>query len=255
MAHIKMSLRSEVLGMSVPVTVILPDRTKEEVDAGKLHPVLWLLHGASDDHTAWARETSIDRYARHAGLCVVMASARMSRYRDMAHGGKYFTFFADELPLILGRMFPLSARREDNFVCGLSMGGAGAFRLGLMRPGQYAAIGCLSAALSNVRADKLKEPGVREGYALAFGEQDPTSEMDEMRQVAVNAVESGVRLPRVYHCCGTEDFLLDNARATRDFFQGLQSDPFGYVYEEDAGAHTWGYWDEHIQRFLAFIKE
>ncbi len=253
MAHIRMHIMSETLGMGVPATVILPERTTEEVANGKLHPVLWLLHGASDDHTAWVRETSIDRYARHAGLAVVMANARMSRYRDMAHGGKYFTFFADELPRIMGQMFPLSAQREDNFVCGLSMGGAGALRLGLMRPQQYAAVGCLSAGLSNFQPQRLEEPGIRESYTLSFGDQDPATEMEEMMRAAMASIEAGGPLPRIYHCCGTDDFLLSNAHVTRDFFRGLEGDPFRYAYEEDAGAHTWGYWDEHIQHFLRFI--
>ena len=52
---------------------------------------------------------------------------------------------------------------------------------------------------------------------------------------------------------GTEDFVLPSARETRDFFQGLAGNPFDYTYEEHPGAHTWEYWDEHIQDFLRFI--
>ena len=48
-------------------------------------------------------------------------------------------------------------------------------------------------------------------------------------------------------------FLLENAHQMRDFFQGIDGNPFDYTYEEAPGAHTWEFWDEHIQHFLRFL--
>ncbi|MGN1410368.1 MAG: hypothetical protein ACI4XJ_09345, partial [Eubacteriales bacterium] len=62
-------------------------------------------------------------------------------------------------------------------------------------------------------------------------------------------------IPRIYHSTGCSDFLLEASHFTRDFFGGFDGNPFGYVFEEDPGEHTWEYWDEHIQRFLKFIYE
>lgn len=42
---------------------------------------------------------------------------------------------------------------------------------------------------------------------------------------------------------------------TRDFFQSFPGNPFGYVYDEDPGAHTWEFWDEHLKRFLGFLHD
>ncbi len=253
MALIRMNFFSDALGMCVPATVILPRRTGEQTAQGVKHPVLWLLHGMSGDHADWTRYTAIERYVSGAGLAVVMPSAHQSRYMDMAHGGKFFTYIADELPGVMRAFFPLSDRREDNFVCGLSMGGAGSFRIGLTRPGNYAAIGCLSAGASNFRKERLDEDAAyARAVLLTFGNQDPSNELEEMRALARDAVARG-QAPRVYHACGLDDQLLERARATRDFFESLPGNPFGYVYEEDPGAHTWDYWDAHIRRFLAFI--
>ena len=54
---------------------------------------------------------------------------------------KHFITFT-LLVMLLGRMFKLPARREQNFIAGLSMGGYGALFLGLSRPDLYA--GCAS---------------------------------------------------------------------------------------------------------------
>ena len=54
--------------------------------AGDDCPVLYLLHGLSDDHTAWLRYTSIERYAAAAGLAVVMPAVDRSFYADERHG-------------------------------------------------------------------------------------------------------------------------------------------------------------------------
>ena len=43
------------------------------------------------------------------------------------------------------------------------------------------------------------------------------------------------------------------AQSTRAFFQSFEGNPFDYICEEDEGAHTWEYWDEHIQHFLKYI--
>ena len=65
--------------------------------------------------------------------------------------------------------------------------------------------------------------------------------------------ESGKPLPKLYIWCGTEDFLLENARETKAFFESLEGNPFDYQYEEMPGAHTWDFWDARIQDFLRYI--
>src|SRR5512147_42451 len=127
---------SQALGLSISMDVILPLRPWSQgasAQAGR-HPTLYLLHGMSDDHTIWQRRTSIERYVDPLGLAVVMPAVARSFYTDMYAGPKYWTFISEELPEIARAFFPLSAAREDNYVAGLSMGGYGAFKLGLRQP-------------------------------------------------------------------------------------------------------------------------
>lgn len=62
-------------------------------------------------------------------------------------------------------------------------------------------------------------------------------------------------LPEIFHTCGSEDFLIEKARETRDFFQGMEGNPYHYVYEEHEGIHGWDYWDEHITDFLNYLEK
>ena len=67
MALFQVKFFSETLGMCTSVNVILPQKIHGigvEGSSGTKdrYPVLYLLHGASDDHTIWLRRTNIERY-------------------------------------------------------------------------------------------------------------------------------------------------------------------------------------------------
>jgi putative tributyrin esterase len=149
MAFIQCDFYSETLQLSTTMNVILPRQTRSQIEKGstRRHPTLLLLHGLSDDHTMWVRQTSIERYAAQYGLAVIMPAVQRSFYQDMAYGLKYWTFISEELPQLARSFFPLSAKREDNFVAGLSMGGFGAFKLALNYPEKFAAAASLSGAI------------------------------------------------------------------------------------------------------------
>src|SRR5574339_546099 len=124
---------SEVLTLQSTLFVLLPQRSLSNTKKAprKQLRTLYLLHGRSDDHTAWQRQTSIERYVEGLDLAVVMPAVHLSYYTDMAHGGKYWQFISEEIPAFVRNTFSLSSARKDNFVAGLSMGGYGAFKLAL----------------------------------------------------------------------------------------------------------------------------
>src|SRR6476619_7886720 len=130
------------------MTVILPQSTAGQIgmtgsESTGETPVLYLLHGLSDDDTIWLRRTSIERYVAALGLAVVMPQVHRSFYTDEAYGNRYWTYLSEELPEIVHGFFRLSRRREDTFVAGLSMGGYGALKWALRDPGRFAAAASL----------------------------------------------------------------------------------------------------------------
>ena len=105
MALIHVDFFSEVLGMSSQMEVILPQQTEGQIGIGHVekqnkYPVLYLLHGMTDNQTIWTRNTSIERYAAEHGIAVVMPNAHLGWYTDMQYGFDYFTFFSEELPAL-----------------------------------------------------------------------------------------------------------------------------------------------------------
>ena len=134
MAFTEFHYYSETLEIDVSVNVILPETRIMAQQEGKPLPTLYLLHGLSDDHTHWVRQTRLEFYARKYRLAIIMPCVNRSFYTDMKRGAKYFTFVSEELPRVMEMYFPLSSRREDRFAAGLSMGGYGATKFGLRLP-------------------------------------------------------------------------------------------------------------------------
>lgn len=124
MALLTCDFFSETLQLGTSMTVVLPQATEEQTGVESVgatvagYPVLYLLHGLSDDHTAWVRYTSIERYAAARGLAVVMPAVARSFYADEVHGLPYWQFVSRELPEVVGGFFRVSRRREDTFVAG-----------------------------------------------------------------------------------------------------------------------------------------
>jgi S-formylglutathione hydrolase FrmB len=65
------------------------------------------------------------------------------------------------------------------------------------------------------------------------------------REVAKGSVK-----PRLYQCCGTEDFLYADNIRFRDHVREL---PLDFTYEEGPGEHVWAYWDKMIQNVLKWM--
>lgn len=247
---------SESLHMRSTMYVLLPQRALAETkkERASKYRTLYLLHGRTDDHTAWQRFTSIEWYVQGLNVAVVMPAVHLSFYTDMAYGGKYWQFVSEEVPALARDTFPLSSRREDTFVAGQSMGGYGAFKLALRYPERFAAAASLSGGLDiceTVRLDNPRNDADRLAELRnAFGDLSkvPGSEHD-LIALAKKTARKPVK-PRLYQCCGTEDKLYaDNLR----FRAAVQKLALDLTYEEGPGEHTWAYWDRMIRNVLAWM--
>ena len=257
MALIDCKFYSEALGLSTSMTVILPQATETQIGMQNVskngkHKTLYLLHGLSDDHSIWLRRTSLERYVAPLGIAVIMPAVHRSFYTDMVYGGDYERFVADELPKIARSFFPLSDAREDSYVAGLSMGGYGAFKLAFNYPENYCAAASLSGAVDMAsRFEHPENPHQNDGVNI-FG--DPPrlrGTKHDLFFAAQQLKTSGKPIPRLYQCCGTEDFLYDDNRRFRDF---AEKEELSLTWQEDAGyEHTWDYWDLRIQSVLKWM--
>lgn len=257
MALMHVDFFSDVLGMSVNMDVILPQRTRGQIGmegagAEGQYKTMYLLHGMSDDHTIWQRRTSIERYVSDLGIAVVMPTTHLAFYTDTVYGMRYWTFLSEELPAICREFFPrMSSKREDTLAAGLSMGGYGAWKLGLRASDTFGAAASLSGALDIVRDYRwnlAQCPERRLLFEGVFGsEEQLKGSDDDLLALADKLAAQEKRLPRLYAWCGTEDFLYEGNLAAWAHVRQLG---FPLTCEQSEGDHQWKYWDAKIQDVL-----
>jgi len=271
MAIIESKFFSKELFRSVCVNVILPlpdsgdnffgSKTYLPHD-GQKYQVLYLLHGFSADHSDWSRFSGIERYAQAKQLAVVMPGVDNSFYSNLPGGGNYYNYYTKELPTVMQRIFPISGKRENNFIAGLSMGGFGAYKAALLNPEQYIAAASLSGGMDIVGNYKKgsedlsnsKFPDIPIAHWLegVYGSDlmyfNP--ETDDLRVLLMKALKSEKSIPKLYQCCGTEDMIYESNISFRDYARNLGAD---LTYEEGPGIHDWDFWDPYIRRVLDWL--
>ncbi|MBO1306283.1 esterase family protein [Enterococcus sp. 669A] len=254
MGFMKVEFYSEALEQTVPINVALPKINKDNLN--KKYQVLYLLHGASDDYSKWARRVPIERVTREKELIVVMADAGLSFYSNTADSYNYWDFFSSELINFVDGHFPTVSDREHRMVAGLSMGGFGSLKLGILNPEKFSKIGSFSGA---AMPDELYTNSFSEhkfiqtkNTAANFIENGfgPASEFNESANDLLYQLKKAKDLPKMYISCGDSDFLIEMNRA---FHQTLNEMEIPHTYEEWPGDHDWDFWEESLKRFVKTI--
>ena len=261
MALIQATLFSQSLMRTVNVNVILPV-DKLSAPGQALRPeqplkTLYLLHGVFGSYVDWVAGTRIQRYAEAHNLAVVMPSGENAFYVDQAAGHNYYgEFIGRELVELTRRMFPLSRKREDTFIGGLSMGGYGAMRNGLKYWENFGSIVALSGALlvEDVAKRTNDDPFFlnRRDYAEAcFGDLSKILDSDKNPKYLVRQLKKeGRPIPRIYMACGDADSLLP---ANQDMAAFLKEQGADVTFEVGPGAHEWDFWDTYIRKAIEWL--
>ncbi|MCJ7583287.1 MAG: esterase family protein [Anaerolineales bacterium] len=251
MALIHLDHVPETVKVNLPLNIILPDPGKMGGLAVAKRKVLYLLHGLSDDASAWQRYSSIETVAAGYGLVVVMPSVGRSFYIDQPNGQKYFSYLTEELPQYLVDVFGLAPRREDTLIAGVSMGGYGAFKAALLRPELYSAAASFSGVLSLAILQAMPDDPRRDEFAFLFGDLEKLAGSDHDPAVWLKrAAQNPSLLPRLFISCSRQEDLYPLSGM---FHAACQSLGVPAEYHEEDGGHDWFFWDGQIRRFLAAV--
>jgi len=246
MAFFRIDHSSQTVGVNLPLNLILPNPAALQEKPLSSFNILFLLHGLSDDASAWQRYTNIETLARNQELVVVMPTVGRSFYADMDNGQAYFRYLTEELPDYLRKVFRLEMNREQMLVAGLSMGGYGAFKLAFLRPEMFRSACSLSGALLNPSffTDFHSEGDKKWQHEmdLIFGglEKFPGSQNDPAAWIQMGAADLA-RLPSLHMECGLKDELLPNNRWVYQAASAAGSD---LHYQEGRGARARRCWCE-----------
>ncbi len=260
MALIHLNFESRYLHGNTDVNIIIPDapyqsEPRQFYEKRKKLKVLFLLHGTCGDYSDWVKKSNVELYACQHNIAVVMPSALNSNYADwqsFALGHEVYTYFIEELMPLGYSWFPISDKRKDNFIAGLSMGGKGAYLFALNHPKLFAKVYSFSAAprpltVHNPKVYSLKreENLIRNFGSLKAYKASPLNLWDLSRK----AVEEKIELPELYFACGDKDQIAyESFLDFRNYADkiGLKAT----FFEIEGYEHEWPFWDLCLQDCL-----
>jgi enterochelin esterase-like enzyme len=209
---------SATLGAQATFAVLVPPGYDS---TSKRHPVVYLLHGGTQNHTAFPARSWFAKEVLRRDVIAVMPHVPQILYSARtASGSLPFAAFIAELVDYVDAHYRTVAARDGRAIGGLSMGGFGAVISGLKHPDLFGTVGAFSGAFSGGR--------------------------EAMLAAAVAALP-GERAPFFYLACGREDAVLT---AGRDFVALLKQGDIAHEYREVPGGHTWDVWDPQTLAFL-----
>jgi len=247
------SFQSAALGKPMKYRVLLPEGYDKTL---RRYPVLYLLHGLGGDYTDWTTRTNVADYTRPLGLIVVMPDGGNQWWTNAADGNaRYEDYLAADLPADVVKKFRTINSRYGRAIAGLSMGGYGALKLALKRPGAFTVAASFSGALNVTRAGELERLiGAAESQRLhsIFGPSgSETRTGNDVFLLAAASKPAGASY--FYIDCGIADNSLIDA--SREVVAALHKAGVAYEYHETAGAHSWDYWDRRIRDFLPLLMK
>ena len=215
-----------------------------KVCASKRNTVFQMMHIRSAADRKWFAWFSSD------------IRVALQQVLDKRAVGRDVVFIGEELVEITRKMFPLSRKREDTFIGGLSMGGFGALRNGLKYHDTFGAVICLSGALhvlENPEESRADSFAHEEGYfgnlvEAAKSDKNPAVLIEQLKEARKK--DPSVNVPTVFQACGTEDGLLE---VNRLYHKRMEESGMDIVYYESKGGHEWDFWDEWIKKALDWL--
>ena len=259
------TIASKTLGRSVKYSIYFPP----DYDySQRAYPVVYLLHGFTDDNTAWLQFGEVNRYADKAiqdgtipPMIIVMPNGDSSWYINSFDGAeKYEDFFVKEFIPGIEKLYRIKNEKKFRGIAGLSMGGYGTMIYALKYPELFAAAAPLSAGIfGDDEITMMPESQWKAIFAPLFGKY--LKGKDRLNKawydnsvLSIIDKKNGAELNKVRYWidCGDDDFLFNGNSLLHI---ALKRKLVKHEYRVRDGGHTWEYWRTGITDALKFIGE
>ncbi|HEY3389973.1 MAG TPA: alpha/beta hydrolase family protein [Prolixibacteraceae bacterium] len=256
---------SKIVPYRVKYSVYLP---ADYQTSQRNYPVVYLLHGYSDDETGWiqfgeANEIADKGIAEGAfpACIIIIPDGKVSWYCNSADStDRWEDMFITELIPFVEKEYRIRAKKEFRAIAGLSMGGYGALQLSMRNPDLFSTCVALSSGtfsdeeiiaqpddqynmyFKRIFGDNLK------GEARVSEAWKAHSPLHLIHTVAAEKLK-GIRF---YIDCGDDDFLY---KGNSLLHIGMRDLNIPHEYRVRNGAHEWSYWRVGLYDGLKFIGE
>lgn len=256
-------MSSQILGKSVNYAIYLPP---DYETSQRRYPVVYLLHGLSDDASGWVQFGEVQLAADRAiaareipPMIIVMPDGGVSWYINNADGTvRWEDMFIQEFIPYIDKTYRTRPIKEFRGISGLSMGGYGSLIHSLKRPDLFAACAAFSAAVRTDEEFAQQSPSRSDMFTRLFGQtKDKTILTEHYRKNSVLDIikdqpKEQVEKVRFYIDCGDDDFLYKGNAALHVL---MRDRGIKHEFRVRDGAHTWSYWRTGITDGLKFIGE
>jgi len=255
-----LTVTSKILKSERKYAVYLPSGYET---SQRSYPVLYLLHGATDNHTGWVQFGEVQRIADKAiqdgtatAMVIVMPDAdtgRMGYFNSISGDWNYEDFFFQEFMPTIEKTYRIKAEKRYRAVAGLSMGGGGTFMYALHHPDLFSSACPLSAYIGPLSIEEARtrmaksDPGITdEARIKAYFEKH--NALDLISQIP----DDQKKAVRWYIDCGDDDFLYEGNCLIHI---AMRKKEIPHEFRVRDGAHNWTYWREALPAVLEFVSE
>ena len=255
----QLSLKSQILNSERKYAIYLPS----DYDySNREYPVLYLLHGAGDDHTGWIQFGEVKSIADKTNkeglstsMIIVMPDAQTGQkgyFNDINQKWNYEDFFFKEFIPFIEKKYRIKSEKRYRAIAGLSMGGGGSFIYALRHPDMFSSACPLSGYMGKLSYNEFYESNKeklkkyrREKVFNYYSNHNALS-------IIQNQTDENLKSVRWYIDCGDNDFLYEGNSLVHI---ALKKRGVPHEYRVRDGAHNWTYWRSALPEVLSFITE
>jgi len=259
------TVKSSILARDVKYTIYLP---ADYETSERTYPVVYLLHGYTDDNTGWLQFGEINRYADKAiadgtipPMIIVMPNGDSSFYINSYDGKeKYEDFFIKEFMPAIEKTYHIKAEKKYRGIAGLSMGGFGTLIYALKYPDLFAAAAPFSAAVwDDATIANMPDASYDNALAPLFGKGLKGKERlsqawysNSILKLVADKPADELKKVKYWIDCGDDDFL---SKGNCLLHIALSEKMVPHEFRVRDGAHNWTYWRTGITDALHFIGD
>ncbi len=254
-----LSMTSKILKMDRNYAVYLP---ADYETSQRSYPVLYLLHGAGDDHSGWVQFGEVKAIADKAiqeGKCTAMIivmpdgnTGQRGYFNSPKGDWNYEDFFFQEFMPFIEKTYRIRTEKRYRAISGLSMGGGGTFMYALHHPELFSSACPLSAYCGPLSIEELSRPWEKQLNGLTAEQKQKYFAQHSALELIRAMPDDQKKAVRWYIDCGDDDFLFEGNSLLHI---AMRKKEIAHEFRIRDGAHNWTYWREALPTVLEFVSQ